>query len=124
MDVIKEMFNKTGLISNLYTLLWKKLPDTIEQNQFEFMVPNTIIYRNNEPFQWFYSTVKGILLKKKAEHINNDFIIKEILKSPSKSGIGIDFNILFKNSLTINNNNKKKIAGLFMHEDGNKLLLN
>jgi hypothetical protein len=78
--------NEDGLVEALYHFLW--LTDDMKGKQpFNFMIPDTILYKYQQPIFWFFSSKQGVVLRKARSKLNSDKISKEFLKKKGPSGI-------------------------------------
>ena len=78
------LYNYDGILETMYHLLWSKEFDE-KMNHFRFFLPHTILFKNNMPITWYFSSKSGEVLRKKPQNINNEFIIQEFSRAKSKS---------------------------------------
>lgn len=57
------LLNGDGLIVNLYHLLWVK--DMAYSEKSFILLPDTIIYRYEQPSFWYFSSANGGIIKRK-----------------------------------------------------------
>ncbi len=78
--------NEDGLVDSIYHFLW--LTDDLKGKQMlPFMLPDTIIYRYQQPIFWFFSTKQGYIMRKAKSKLNNEKIKESFLKKMGASGI-------------------------------------
>ena len=78
--------NEDGLVESLYHFLW--LTDDMKGKlPFGFSIPDTILYKYQQPIFWFFSSKTGQILKKAKRKLNNEKISKEFLSKKGPSGI-------------------------------------
>lgn len=80
------LWNYDGVLETLYHMLWLKEFSDIE-NKFLVNLSSTILFKNNLPISWYFSSKTGEILRKKKENINIDSIIADFNKNRSKSQI-------------------------------------
>lgn len=90
-----------GMVENLYHYIWSK--DSLFKTSPDVLIPDTIVYRFEQPAFWYFSTVKKDslgkpvkdedghpviqVLRKNKNSLNNAAIRKKFLKGSSESGI-------------------------------------
>ena len=75
-----------GLVENLFHFIWSK--DCLFKTGPKVMIPDTIIYRFEQPAFWYFSSQKeGTVMRKNKTNLNNAQIEKAFLKKVSPSGI-------------------------------------
>jgi len=78
--------NEDGLVESLYHFLW--LTDDMKGKQpFNFSIPDTLIYKYQQPIFWFFSSRDGYILKKETNKLNNQKIKEAFLSKKGESGI-------------------------------------
>lgn len=80
--------DKDGLITDIYSLLWRKTDLFIDEDKrFCLNIPDTIIFRDKKIMSWFFTAKNGEFLKKVSDKLNKDDIFRRLSKNCSKTGI-------------------------------------
>ena len=74
-----------GLLDIFFYYTWLKIPG--DSGQRGFSVPDTIIYKYQQPRVWFFTSVDGVIKKKSKEKLKPELIEKAFLTKVSRSGI-------------------------------------
>ena len=75
-----------GLVENLFHFIWSK--DCLFKSSPAVMIPDTIIYRFEQPAFWYFSrNSDGTVLRKNKKNLNNKEIEAKFLKKVSSCGI-------------------------------------
>ncbi|CDW88079.1 UNKNOWN [Stylonychia lemnae] len=75
-----------GLVENLFHFIWSK--DCLFKSGPQVLIPDTIIYRFEQPAFWYFSKkTDGTILRKNKKNLNNKSIEEAFLKNISGSGI-------------------------------------
>ena len=75
-----------GLVENLFHFIWSK--DCLFKTGPKVFIPDTIIYRFEQPAFWYFSSKKnGTVMRKNKKNLCNDQIENKFLKQVSPSGI-------------------------------------
>ena len=74
-----------GLVDNLYHFIWKK--DAMFETGPYVLMPDTILYRFENPVFWYFTSKQGKILKKNKKSITNKLIEEQFLRNVSPSGI-------------------------------------
>ena len=69
----------------IYHLLWKN--DSLYQEINHFNIPDTIIFAKGVPTVWYFNSLEGKILRKKAENITMENIIKRFTSKHSQDTI-------------------------------------
>lgn len=80
------LWNYDGVLETIYHMMWLKQP-LDEENYFKMFLPHTIIFKNNMPTIWYFSSKMGEVLQKKKKNITFDSILTELNKNKNKSDI-------------------------------------
>ena len=82
---MEAQIEEDGIADNFYRLIWEKQDN--DQGIRGFLLPNTVIYKHQQPRAWYFSSKKGNIKRKHKEKLNVHHIELEFLNSVSKSGI-------------------------------------
>jgi hypothetical protein len=74
-----------GLINNFFQLIWEKQEK--DKGLRGFHLPDTIIYKYQQPRAWFFTSKEGYIKKRRKESLNTKTIEQKFLSKVSKSGI-------------------------------------
>lgn len=76
-----------GLIEDLYHLLWRKDSPYYQDGVLRVNLPHTVIYKNKKPSVWYFTSIKGDIMRKKFSKLVPEIIQEEFMKNMSKTGI-------------------------------------
>ena len=85
LDLDLKNIEGTGFKTSLYYMLWLK--DSILQINNKFYIPDTILFKFDNPIEWFFSTKNGQIKKKSKNKLDLNVIMSHFQKSKNKSGI-------------------------------------
>lgn len=79
---------RDGLLIDFYQLLWMKSDLlTPNYNNFKINIPDTIIFSQNNPLNWYFTSKEGLLCRKKKTQITIHNIYQTFTRKCSKSSI-------------------------------------
>lgn len=102
-----------GIVESLFHMIWRK--DTDSKQELLINLPDTILFRNRQPSIWYFSTKKGIILKKSSKNMLLDVIEKEFLRRKNPSGVVASYT--YRNDQdTMNSNQEDKFTIQYFDE--------
>ena len=75
MDDKPIILKPDNIYFELYQLLWFRTNKS-NKNQFSFRIPDTILFKDNVPYEWIFTSKSGYIKRKHKDKLN----IKEIIK--------------------------------------------
>ena len=72
-------------LENIFHLLWIK--DVMYKNLAQINIPDTVIFKNEQPSFWYFTSKNGEILRKSKKNMTNEAIQKHFLKGVKESGI-------------------------------------
>ena len=85
LDLDLKNIDGNGFKTSLYYMLWLK--DNILQINNKFYIPDTILFKFDNPIEWFFSTKDGVIKKKSKNKLDLKEILSNFIKKKNKSGI-------------------------------------
>lgn len=77
MAQIEQFISGSGLLDSFFTLLWKQNEVLENQNiRYNFIMPHTIIFKDSNPVQWYFSNKDNKIKRKKLESMTVDHILE------------------------------------------------
>lgn len=74
-----------GYVENIFHLLWTK--EVIFTNLAQVSIPDTIIFKYQQPVFWYFTSKNGEILRKSKKKLTIRNIEESFLKHPSDTGI-------------------------------------
>jgi hypothetical protein len=74
-----------GLLESIYHYIWLK--DIRDDGSRGFSIPDTVIYKYQQPRSWYFTSLDGSIKKKAKDKLNSHTIENSFLKRPSDTGI-------------------------------------
>ncbi|KAL4506851.1 hypothetical protein ABPG72_001272 [Tetrahymena utriculariae] len=102
---------------DIYGLIWKHEHSS---NQYTFKVPNTIVFKNQEPILWIYSNPNNQVMKKTTEILTHDHIKGFFNSIKNVSGIAAQYIFQINEKLQIKYLKSDEISSFL--DQKNKLL--
>lgn len=74
-----------GLLESIFHYIWLK--DIRDDGIRGFSIPDTVIYKYQQPRSWYFTSLDGSIKKKAKDKLNSHAIENSFLKKPSDTGI-------------------------------------
>ena len=79
-------FDIDGMNDLFYNILWSK--ETLyNDDDYKINLPDTIIFRNGGPSNWYFSNKESIIMKKNQSNLTIDEIEKTFIRKGSQHGV-------------------------------------